>query len=336
MKLNPVYKRELTVSGRSIRLALIFMFFNGILAVVALFNMYSVVEQVKVTAEIQYSRFLELYVFVSGVEFIMLMFIMPALTASSISGERERQTLDLMLTTTMAPGSIISGKLCSALTTMLLLVMSGIPVQSLVFVYGGITIADMVLLFICYGAVALLAGGIGIFFSSLIKKSTVATVCTYVTIIILVAGTYAVNVFSLRMSQNEINSYMSTVNTVTKQATSGGFVYLLLLNPAVTFYTVINQQAGSGSIRTILEGQFGQHPDNFIMAHWTGISLVCQLLIALILIGVAVYTVSAVRGNANRTTVKKRKEQKHAENRLSPVFGQGIPGHGKDGGADRS
>ena len=61
MKMNPVYKRELTVSSRSIRMALILLIFNSVLAIVALFNMFTVVEQVKVTAEIQYSRFLELY-----------------------------------------------------------------------------------------------------------------------------------------------------------------------------------------------------------------------------------------------------------------------------------
>lgn len=295
MKLNPVYKREMTVSSRSIRMALIFMAFNGILAVVALFNMFSVVEQVKVTAEIQYSRFLELYVFVSSIEFTMLMFIMPAFTASSISGERERQTLDLMLTTTMSPGAIVSGKLWSALTTLLLLVLSGIPVQSLVFVYGGITISDMALLLVCYGTVALLAGGIGVFFSTMLKRSTVATVCTYAAIIIVVAGTYAINVFSYRMSQNEINSYMSTISTVTKQATSGGFIYLLLLNPAITFYTVINEQAGSGSIINILERWFGRQPGNFVLEHWTAISLLCQLSIALLMIAFAVYMVTPVR-----------------------------------------
>ena len=53
--------------------------------------MYSVAEQVRTTAEIQYSQFLDLYTFVSSIEFIMLLFIMPALTASSISGERERR-----------------------------------------------------------------------------------------------------------------------------------------------------------------------------------------------------------------------------------------------------
>lgn len=309
MRLNPVYKRELTVANRSFRLALIFMAFNGILAVVALFNMFSMVEQVKMTAEIQYSRFLELYVFVSGIEFVMLMFIMPALTAGSISGERERQTLDLMLTTTMRPREIVFGKLYAALTTLLLLVMSGIPVQSLVFVYGGITISDMVTLMLCYGVVALLAGGIGAFFSSLLKRSTVATVCTYATIITLVAGSYAVNAFAFKMSQNEINAYMSTISTVTRQATSGGFIYLLLLNPAITFYVIINEQAGSGSIRTLLELWFGRQPDNFVIRNWAPLSLLCQITAAVLLIGAAVYVVTSVRQRTGRRQKTEKAER---------------------------
>ena len=244
MKMNPVYKRELKVGSRSIRMAVILLAFNGILSAVALFNMYSAVEQVKMTAEIQYSRFLQLYVFVASLEFIMLMFIMPALTSNSISGERERQTLDLMLTTTMKPGEIVLGKLAAAFTTMLLLVLSSFPVLSLVFVYGGITVTDMAQLMLCYVTVALLSGAVGVFFSSMFKRSTLANVCAYVTIIFLVAGTYGANIFAYQMSQNEISSYMDAVDNIAKQASSGGSIYMLLFNPAVTFYAMINQQAG--------------------------------------------------------------------------------------------
>ena len=89
------------VSSRSMKLPLIIFLFNGILFLVTLLNMYSVIMQVKASASIQYSSFMELYEFVTSMEFILLMFIVPAVTASAISGERERQTLDLMLTTRM-------------------------------------------------------------------------------------------------------------------------------------------------------------------------------------------------------------------------------------------
>ena len=161
MRGNPVYRRERKVSSRSIRLPLIMLTFNGILAFVALLNMYSMSAQAQVTAEIQYSGFLELYVFVALIEFLMLFFIMPALTAGSISGERERKTLDLMLVTQMTPGEIVFGKLFSSMQSMVLLVISSFPVFFLVFVYGGIQIKDLGLLFLLYLVVALLSASFG-------------------------------------------------------------------------------------------------------------------------------------------------------------------------------
>ena len=102
------------VSSRSIRLPLIIVLFNGILSMVTLLNMYSAVAQVESTAVIQYSSFMDMYEFVTTIEFILLMFIVPAVTAASISGERERQTLELMLTTQMTASQVVIGKLMSA------------------------------------------------------------------------------------------------------------------------------------------------------------------------------------------------------------------------------
>ena len=99
MRNNPVYKREKTIRSRSFRMPLVILLFNGILAVAVLLNMYQTVAQVKISSSIQYSSFLDLYAFVAILEFLLLMFIMPALTSGSISGERERQTLELLFTT---------------------------------------------------------------------------------------------------------------------------------------------------------------------------------------------------------------------------------------------
>lgn len=312
MKWNPVFRREIRVSSRSLRMTFILLVFNTVLAIAALFNMYSVVEQVKMTAEIQYSRFLELYVFVSSIEFLMLLFIMPAQTASSISGERERQTLELMLTTTMRPRDIVLGKLWSSLTTMLLLAISALPIQSLVFVYGGVTVMDLTMQFFCYGIVAVFTGGIGMFCSSLMKRSTLATVCAYSIITALIAGTYAVNLFAYRLDMTEINTYSYMFGPAKNQASSGGFLYLLLLNPAMTFYAMINGQAGSGDLYRSLERWFGKVPHNFVFSHWVTVSLLLQLLLAVLLICAAVYAVTPLRSRrgAVLSSLKGRPFQK--------------------------
>lgn len=139
MKNNPVYKREMLVRSRSFRIPLIIMIFNGILAVVALLNMYQSIAQVKVSGSVRYENFLQLYAFVAALEFMLLMFIMPALTSASISGERERHTLELMFTTKIRPVEIVVGKLMSAFSQLMILVVSSLPILMLTFIYGSIS-----------------------------------------------------------------------------------------------------------------------------------------------------------------------------------------------------
>ena len=138
--------------------------FNGILAVVALLNMYSAVAQVRISASVQYSSFLQLYAFVATLEFLLLMFIMPALTSGSISGERERQTLELLFTTRMTPKDIVMGKLFSALSQLMVLIVSSFPILLLTFVYGSMDLMDLAFLMVCFLVTAVFCGGIGIFF----------------------------------------------------------------------------------------------------------------------------------------------------------------------------
>ena len=297
MKQNPVYKRETRVNSRSLRLPLILTVFNGILCAVALMNMYSAVSQVKATATIQYSSFMEMYEFVATIEFILLTFIVPAVTASSISGERERQTLELMLTTQMTPAQIVNGKLMSALSTLLLLIISSFPAIMMVFVFGGITPIDVVALLLCYTAVALFAGSLGICFSSAFKRSTLSTVLTYGVLVSIVGGTYFVNRFVLGLSAGRINSYAITygIGRAQQQPTSGNFVYLLLMNPAATFYAIISGQAGSGSGVDKLCKAFGIVQKGWVMENWVLISIVLQLAVAACLLALAIWFVNPIR-----------------------------------------
>ena len=96
MKMNPVYKRETTVSSRSFRTPLIILVFNTILAAVALLNiLFGSRSGAGNSGDPLCQLFaFELYTFVTTMEFAMLLFIIAALTAGSISGERERQTLN--------------------------------------------------------------------------------------------------------------------------------------------------------------------------------------------------------------------------------------------------
>ena len=288
MKTNPIYKRETTIEARSYQLAAILAVFNGILAMVALLNMYSVTAKVRMTAEIQYSSFLELYSFVAAIEFIMLIFIMPALTSGSISGERERKTLDLLMTTNLTPAELVIGKLAASFSVMALLIISSLPVLALVFVYGGITIWDLIQLFLCYMIMALYAGGIGIFFSSLFKRTLFSTVLSYAAIAVITLGTYAVNSIAVTLQRMDSSSFAGIASNSAAQFSSGGFLYLLLFNPAITYYALISHQVGNNQTISYLMQTFGMNHPSWILKNWVPVSIFVQLISGVLLVFFAI------------------------------------------------
>lgn len=305
---NPVFQKETKVAARSFKLAFLMLIFNGILAVVALFNMYSVMEQVKMTAEVRYSSFLELYIFVAMIEFILIVFIMPSITASSISGERERQTLDLMLTTHMTTRQIVIGKMMASLQTMILLLISSLPVLSLVFVYGGISGSDLAALLGYFAVTALFVGSMGLCFSAVCKKTMIASVTTYFVTLVLVAGTYAFNrLFYSISSMNLSASVLYSSEQVAPKAGAG--CYLLLLNPAVTFYLLIQHQAGSNQVLEKFEAQFGTLPAGFVSSHWILISVLLQIGISILCLLFASWAIEPMKRKEKQEKEKNKSEK---------------------------
>ena len=295
MRNNPVYKREMAVRARSPRIPVLIMLFNGNLAAAALLNMYSSIVQVRISNTIRYESFLQLYAFVATLEFLLLMFIMPALTSASISGERERHTLELMFTTRLRAADIVAGKLMSALSQLLVMAFSSFPVLLLTFVYGSMNLKDLALLMFCFVTVALFCGSLGIFASALMRRSTFSNVVTYGTLLAAVAGTYLFNQFLLNVSQMEVNSMVLQAGEVRPAPSSGWAAYLLLLNPAATFAELLESQVSGGGGQFTVRYFLGAASGNFITEHWVFVSAAIQLALSAVLLRGAVWFLEPVR-----------------------------------------
>jgi ABC-type transport system involved in multi-copper enzyme maturation permease subunit len=122
-------------------------------------------------------------------QMILLTFITPALTAGAISSERERQTIDLLFVTRIPPFSIIWGKLLSSMSFVVLLLLLSVPIFSLVFLFGGIELDQVLYSFLITVIAALTLGVIGIAFSTWLRRSLAATVAAYVGAFVLLFGT---------------------------------------------------------------------------------------------------------------------------------------------------
>ena len=112
-------------------------------------------------------------------QMVLLAFITPALTSAAISGERERQTLDLLFCTRVPPFAILWGKLLASMSFVLLLLVVSIPIFSLVFLFGGIEADQLMTAFLVTVVSALALGSIGICCSTLVRRTTMATVLAY-------------------------------------------------------------------------------------------------------------------------------------------------------------
>jgi hypothetical protein len=113
-------------------------------------------------------------------ELVLVLFIAPVLTAAAIAGEKERQTLDLLLCTRVRPSSIVIGKLVASLLFALLLLVASVPVFSVVFLFGGVELSQVIGVAAVLGMTAVVLGALGILCSTVMRRPTGATVVAYI------------------------------------------------------------------------------------------------------------------------------------------------------------
>jgi len=120
---------------------------------------------------------------------LQVVFLASSSTAGSISLEREKQTLELLLATPISSPAIVVGKLLSALVYVFLLIAASIPLMAVVFVYGGVGPEDVLRGYIVLVAAALGLGSFGLLCSSLVKRTTAATAITIFGVLAVTIGT---------------------------------------------------------------------------------------------------------------------------------------------------
>lgn len=304
MRINPVYKKELKTRLRSMKTAAILFSYNGLLALFGLFSFYITFEyKNKYGGTVDYSDILKIYAIISAMEFGLVLFIVPAITSGSISGEREKQTLDILLTTKLSPFQIILGKLASSINMMVLLAFSSLPILALTFSIGGITIWDLLEFMVLIVVTAVYIGSIGIFFSTLFKRTTAATVATYGILILVSLGTVLLlwGVTSLLGLRADL---LLPDDAVRPNPNLGNFVLLLLVNPGVTCFSMIESQTGTGSGLSDFLGRFGTLSLS-IQNSWFLLSITLQLLLSVLLVWL-----SAKQLNPLKQGRKKHKKNK--------------------------
>ena len=177
----------------------------------------------------------------------------------------------------MSPYAIVIGKLMASLNMVMMLAVSSLPVLSIVFLFGGISIVDLIVMLLTLMISGVFVGSIGILFSAVCKKTTTATILSYSSILVLIIGTYIMNYLVYHLT--EAGERASGVRRL---------IYSFLLNPAVTYSTVISNQVANRDILKQLYLEFAPGMiHGRVIRNWIPFSLVIQLGMSICLIGIA-------------------------------------------------
>jgi len=158
----------------------------------------------------------QLYYLLSVVQLFLILFITPAFTATSVNGEKERQTFDLLLCSKLSAFSLVSGKLVAGLVNAFLLIAASIPLFSLVFFFGGVAPSQVLLGSLVFIITAIMVGTFGLLCSTFLARPAVSTAVTYLLSVLWVVAPVVVTyiILAVRNSNGSTQESLYVWNPV--------------------------------------------------------------------------------------------------------------------------
>lgn len=298
---NPIVKKDLQVTARSMRFSWALFAYDLVLVLaflLALAMIQASGESYYSDSNI-YSSLIYLFPVLAVSQVCIVALIVPVITASSISGEKERQTFDIMLTTCMSPFSIVLGKVISAVLRILFFVAAGMPIMALSFVVGGLAWSSLLYFVLTIILLSVLSGSIGIFCSSFCRKSISAVVLSFAVYFVIYILTFVPLILNLLLTNGD---------------TAGESLLFLLFNPGVFFEEFFMQIMTGASLFGTDGTTFGKGNIGFVTYHlsqgkaWMFLSAACILCLAVMFMLLAAWRVNPMNSSGGRKP-KKRKSR---------------------------
>ena len=178
-------------------------------------------------------------------ELLLVSFIGPGLTSGSITSEREHQTFDLLRTSLLSARDLVLGKLGSAFFYLFLLILTALPIESLAFLLGGVGLAEVLVSSLMLVVTAIFFCTLGLFFSSIMKRTLAATVSSYVVIllslltlvVIFFLGTFLDTTSSINIIQETALTIILWLMISTNPLLAAMLSEMILIDEQNLFYT---------------------------------------------------------------------------------------------------
>ncbi|MDE6915784.1 MAG: ABC transporter permease subunit [Lachnospiraceae bacterium] len=302
---NPIVKKDLQVTARSMRLSW-GLFAYEIVLVLAFLLALAVIQSSNnsyYSSRNIYSYLIYLFPVLAVAQVLIVALIVPIITASSISGEKERQTFDIMLTTCMSPFSIVLGKVVSAVLRILFFVIAGMPIMALSFVVGGLKWSSLVYFVLAIILLCVFSGSIGILSSSICRRSISAVVLSFVIYFVIYVLTFVPLIVTLLLTED-----------------AGESLLILLVNPAVFFEEFFMQVMTGESLLGVAGSNFTRNEVGFLTYHlsqgktWMFLSAGCILMLSVLFMLLAAWKVNPMNTSGRAISGRAARNKKKVKN----------------------
>lgn len=238
--INPIFSASLLRRMRSFRTILLILLYSLLPLIVALSRGLVLsgdhlpLEQLTQTH--QFNSFLTQIL----LQFALTCLVSPAMTAGCLTGERERQTMDMLLVTNTGSIRIVMGKWMEAFAFMALLIFSALPMTAMTLALAGMNTLYALFSTLYLMLMALALSALGLLCSALCRRTIASTVTAY--ILLFTLGV----LFPMAIMNNE----MPNTGYSFMYAGERPLYWYNYPNPILGFVTLMNlltNEAASGS-----------------------------------------------------------------------------------------
>jgi len=176
---NPVLQRGLLANLR-MRRAFVLLFLYPALLGLMVFVAWPQNQRLDMTNPQASKRLVNL--FFLG-QYLLAALLTPSFAAGAISGEKERQTFELLVASPLKPGAIVLGKLLASLTHMAVLVFASLPIVMLCLPLGGVSFYEVLAAYFALFMSIVTFGFICLATSSYFHRTAASLVVSYLLIL---------------------------------------------------------------------------------------------------------------------------------------------------------
>ncbi|MBZ5566428.1 MAG: ABC transporter permease [Acidobacteriia bacterium] len=183
--MNPMIRKEVRQRMRERRGWLLPSLYLVALGAVVVFA-YFLATVDRPYAEVQGSQIgVALFLTVAFAQLALLLLLAPIFSAGALTIEKEQRTLAGLLTSLLTVNQIWWGKFAASLLFVVLLLVTSLPVMSLAFAFGGIGPWEVFIVTATTIIILASMSAVGLYWSSVFRRSMHATAVGYGTVIVL-------------------------------------------------------------------------------------------------------------------------------------------------------